>query len=386
MRVKNGLDKLLQDPSIIKGLNIGLVTNQTGVTMNLKSNINALHEHSSVNLVSLFGPEHGVRGDVQDAIPVESNRDRTTGLPVYSLYGESMKPTSEMLEGLDALVFDIQDVGARFYTFTSTLTYCMEAVEEANIPLIVLDRPNPLTGSVVEGNILEPGFASFLGLHPIPTRHGLTIGELALMVNKKFNAKVELVKMNGWERPMWFEETGLPWVQPSPNIPTVETAIVYPGTCLFEGVNVSEGRGTTRPFEYIGAPWINDEKWAEKLNDLLLPGVRFRASSFIPTFWRFKDEVCHGVQLHLTDRSRFQPVLTGLHMIATLLSMDSGKVVWEKSNEEAYHFDLLAGTDKTRKLLMQGASVDEISKDWLIGVEKFMAERRNNLLYPEDRP
>ncbi len=175
-------------------------------------------------------------------------------------------------------------------------------------------------------------------------------------------------------------------MQPSPNIPTLETAIVYPGTCLFEGINVSEGRGTTRPFEYIGAPWINEEKWAERLNDLLLPGVRFRASSFIPTFWRFKDEVCHGVQLHISDRSRFQPVLTGLHMLATLLSMDSSKVVWEKSNEGTYHFDLLAGTDKTRKLLMQGASVDEISQDWLIGVEKFMAERRNNLLYPEDRP
>jgi uncharacterized protein YbbC (DUF1343 family) len=206
------------------------------------------------------------------------------------------------------------------------------------------------------------------------------------MVNEKFNADVKVVKMRGWERPLWFEETGLPWVQPSPNIPSLETAIVYPGTCLFEGINVSEGRGTTRPFEYIGAPWINGEKWAFTLNDLSLPGVRFRACSFIPTFWRFKDEVCHGVQLHVTDRSRFQPVLTGLHMFATLLSMNSSKVLWGKSNEGTFHFDLLAGTDKTRKLLMQGASVDEISQDWLVGVEEFMAERRNNLLYPEERP
>lgn len=384
MSVENGLDVILHDPASLKGLNIGLVTNQTGIKKNLDSNINAFYEHPEVNMVSLFGPEHGVRGDIQDAIPVKNYYDRNTGLPVHSLYGEAMRPTPKMLMDLDALVFDIQDIGARFYTFASTLTYCLEAAEEQSIPLIVLDRPNPITGTLIEGNILEPNFSSFLGLHPIPIRHGLTIGELALLINRKIRAEIEVVKVSGWKRSMWYDETNLPWVQPSPNIPTLTTTMVYPGTCLFEGINVSEGRGTTRPFEYIGAPWINGEKWAKALNNFRLPGVRFRACSFTPTFWRYKNKVCHGVQLHISDRKRFRPVITGLNMCAALLSMYVSSVVWKKNREGIYHFDLLAGTDKIREELSNGISVEEISQEWVTSLEDFKVLRRKYLLYPED--
>ena len=385
MSVTTGLDVLLKAP--VKHLDsqaVALVTNNTGVTRNLESALDAFHASTEIELVAAFGPEHGARGDVQDALCVESSVDRYTGLPVYSLYGDHLKPTPETLDGVDALVFDIQDCGARFYTYVSTLTYCMEAAEENGVSMVVLDRPNPVNGEAVEGNILEPGFESFIGLHPIPVRHGLTMGELASFINRGIGCDLSVVEMTGWDRGMWFDETGLPWVQPSPNLPTLDTATVYPGTCFFEGINVSEGRGTTGPFEYLGAPWIDGREWASALNGPGLPGVGFRACYFTPTFWRYRGESCGGVQVHVTDRDSFRPVETGVHMLRTLMNLYPGRFGFnEPTYEERRHFDLLAGTDRLRLSLLEGMPVREIVASWEPGLERFKDERSSYLLYGE---
>ena len=383
MTVRNGVDVLLEDPSSFIGdARIGLITNPTGVTMGLYSTLDAFHEHPGIDLAAVFGPEHGARGDAQDALPVESRVDEATGIPVYSLYGEVRRPTAEMLEGVELLVFDIQDVGARFYTYVSTLTHALEAAEEHGKGVVVLDRPNPINGVAVEGNIPEPGFESFVGLHRVPIRHGLTIGELALLANEGIGAELRVVPMEGWSRGMWFDETGLPWVQPSPNIPTLETATVYPGTCLFEGVNVSEGRGTTRPFEYIGAPWIDARLWASDLNMLGLDGVAFRPCHFTPTFDKYRGELCGGVQVHVTDWDAFKPVEAGLHMLAICIDLWPEECQWRTATDsERLHFDLLAGTDKIRDALTEGVSVDDIVGGWTGDLASFMERREDILLY-----
>jgi uncharacterized protein YbbC (DUF1343 family) len=385
LSVINGVDVLLEDPSAILGESrVGLITNPTGVTLGLYSTFDAFHEHPGISLAAVFGPEHGARGDAQDALPVESGVNEATGVPVYSLFGDVRKPTAEMLEGVDVLVFDIQDVGARFYTYVSTLTYALEAAREHGKGVVVLDRPNPINGVAVEGNILEPGFESFVGLHPIPIRHGLTIGELAIIINEGIGAELRVAPMEGWSRGMWFDETGLPWVQPSPNIPTLETATVYPGTCFFEGLNVSEGRGTTRPFEYIGAPWIDARGWASSLNTLGLDGVVFRPCHFTPVFDKFQGETCGGVQVHVTDWDAFKPVEAGLHMLATCIDLWTEKCEWRTSKESDHlHIDLLTGTDKVRKALMEGASVDDIMGGWGGDLASFMERREKYLLYNE---
>jgi uncharacterized protein YbbC (DUF1343 family) len=385
MTVRNGVDVLLEDPSVILGeASVGLITNPTGVTLGLYSTFDAFHDHPSINLAAVFGPEHGARGDVQDALPVESRMDDATGIPVYSLYGEVRKPTEEMLEVVELLVFDIQDVGARFYTYASTLTYALEAAEEHGRGIVVLDRPNPINGVSVEGNIPEPGFKSFVGINPIPIRHGLTIGELALLANEGIGAELRVVPMDGWSREMWFDETGLPWVQPSPNIPTIETATVYPGTCFFEGVNASEGRGTTRPFEYIGAPWIDARGWASDLNTLGLDGIVFRPCHFTPTFDKYQGELCGGVQLHVTDWDAFKPVEAGLHMLATCIDLWPQELQWRPpSYSERLHFDHLAGTDKIRNALIEGVSVDDTVKEWGGDLASYMESREGFLLYGE---
>ena len=388
MTVRNGVDVLLEDPSSFIGdARVGLITNPTGVTLGLYSTLDAFHEHPGIDLAIVFGPEHGARGDAQDALPVESRVDEATGIPVYSLYGEVRKPSAEMLEGVELMVFDIQDVGARFYTYASTLTHALEAAEEHGKGVVVLDRPNPINGVAVEGNIPEQGFESFVGLHRVPIRHGLTIGELALLANQGIGAELRVVPMEGWGRGMWFDETGLPWVQPSPNIPTLETATVYPGTCFFEGVNVSEGRGTTRPFEYIGAPWIDARGWASALNVLGLDGAVFRPCHFSPTFDKYRGEVCGGVQLHVTDWDTFKPVETGLHMLATCIDLWPEECQWRTTAEsERPHFDLLAGTDKIRNALTEGISVDDITVGWKGDLASFMERREDFLLYRDGGP
>ena len=385
MTVRAGVDVLLDDPKIYLGdSKVGLITNPTGVTGGIVPTLDAFHGHPEIDLVAIFGPEHGARGDAQDALPVESMVDEATGLPVHSLYGETTKPTGEMLRGLDTLVFDIQDVGARFYTYASTLTYALEAAAEHAVGVVVLDRPNPINGESVEGNVLEPGFESFVGLHPVPIRHGLTIGELALMVNDGVGAELRVVPVEGWRRGMWFDETGLPWVQPSPNVPTIETATDYPGTCLFEGVNVSEGRGTTRPFELIGAPWIDGGRWARSLNSIGLDGVVFRPCYFTPVFAKYQGELCGGVQVHVTDWDAFKPVEAGLHMLATCIDLWPEEIQWRESTESDHlHIDVLTGTDKVREALMEEAAVDDIVAGWGGGLASYMERREKVLLYDE---
>ena len=384
MSVLNGVDVLLENPKKYVGDNqIGLITNPTGVTTSLESTLDAFHRHEKIKLKAVFGPEHGARGDIQDALEVSNHIDPHTGLTVYSLYGEHREPTEEMLESIDILVFDIQDCGARFYTYVSTLTYCMESAKKHGVSIIVLDRPNPINGASVEGNILEQSFESFIGLHPVPIRHGLTIGEYSSFINSTIKCDLSIVPMEGWLRNQWFDETGLPWVQPSPNLPSLEAATAFPGTCFFEGVNVSEGRGTTRPFEYIGAPWVDGKRWADSMNTLSLPGVGFRSCYFTPTFWRFKDERCSGVQVHVTDRNVFKPVETGLYSLSTLMEIHPRFQFNDPTYEIRRHFDLLAGTDRLRMQLENGEPVEEILGSWEEAKNMYLKEREKHLLYEE---
>jgi len=392
-KVQFGIDTLLKEKiELVRGKRIGLVTNHTGVTTSLEWTVDVLHDHPQVNLTCLFGPEHGIRGDVQDAGTINTFTDLRTGLRVFSLYGEQYKPTSDMLTGLDALVYDIQDVGARYYTYIATMNRCMEAAAEQNKEFIVLDRPNPITGITIEGNILEDRYRSFVGERETPIRYGMTMGELANMFNEEHDIKCELtvVKAKGWRRKMWYDETGLPWVIPSPNLPTLDSATVYPGTCLFEGVNISEGRGTTRPFEIIGAPWIDGFKLREKLASCKLPGVKFRGLCFIPTFGKFVGETCGGVQLHVRERDKFLPVLTGLKMIKAIMDLYPGQIEFRRGGQATstlreaghdYSFDLLAGTASIREQLLNGVEPEQIEKGWAKDLRAFQTKRKKYLLY-----
>jgi uncharacterized protein YbbC (DUF1343 family) len=380
--VRPGLTVLLEHKlETIEGGSIGLITNSTGINENLEDNISLFCRHPDVHLKAVFAPEHGLWGAVQDGISVSSFQYEGTSIPVYSLYGNNRKPTKEMLEGIDVLVFDIQDVGARFYTFISTMAMAMEVCAEFGLSFVVLDRPNPIGGLAVEGNILEPEFGSFVGYLPIPIRHGMTTGELARLLNdqSRVGTRLDVVSMTGWRRDMWFDDTGLHWVMPSPNMPTLTTATVYPGTCLFEGTNVSEGRGTTRPFELIGAPWIDAPRLADELNGLSMAGVKFRPVCFIPTFAKYKGQSCGGVQVHVMDREKFAPVRVALNMIDTVRRIYPSEFQWRGGDRP--FFDLLMGTDKVRKQLSSGRSVDSIVNSWEDELLKLSESRRSHLLY-----
>jgi len=362
----------------LAGRRLGLITNPTGIHSNLTSTVDLFHRHPQVQVVALFGPEHGVRGEIQDGVSIPSETDRATGLPVYSLYGETRRPTPAMLEGLEALVFDLQDVGVRFYTYLSTLALAMEAAAEVGLPFLVLDRPNPITGVRVEGPLLDPRFRSFIGYLPIPLRHGLTLGELATWFNQHAGLGVDLqvVPMAGWSRTMWFDQTGLPWIPPSPNMPTLDTATVYPGTCLFEGTNLSEGRGTTRPFEWLGAPWLDGAAWAAAFNARNLPGVVCRPIHFIPTFSKHAGERCGGVQVHVCDRDRFEAVRTGLHLLETARAQAPDRFTWRAS-----HFDRLMGTDRVRQALDAGQPVDDLIAEWRAEQQAWAESAKSCWLY-----
>lgn len=359
---------------------LGLITNPSGVDRNLTSTVDRLY--ASGQLVALFGPEHGVRGVAQAGEKVESYRDPKTNLPVYSLYGETRRPTPEMLTGIDALVFDIQDVGCRFYTYIYTLLYVMEAAAEQGIQVVVLDRPNPLGGHVVEGNILEAEFTSFVG-YPIPVRYGLTIGELALYFNNVYDIKAELtvVPLHGWERHRFGDELGLPWVPPSPNIPKVETALIYAGTCFVEGTNLSEGRGTALPFEIVGAPFVDGVVLADAMNALGLSGVRFRPTAFSPAFSKHAGELCQGVQIHVLDRASFRPVETGLLLVSQVAALYPEFEFLVPQEGRRYFFDLLAGTDKVRKVIEDGQPLTELFDQWKDEHHEFQRRCEPFLLY-----
>lgn len=386
MQVQVGLERLASEGlPVLRGRRVGLVTNHTGVDGRLRSGIDLLAGRSDFALVALFGPEHGVRGDVQAGEHVASAVDTQTGLSVHSLYGATKKPTTEMLQGIDALLFDIQDSVCRYYTYQYTMARAMEAAGEAGIPFVVLDRPNPITGVIVEGNVLDPRFHSFVGMYPTATRPALTSGEMARLFREEFGVDAELhvLPMEGWRREMWYDETGLPFVPPSPNSPSLEMLTVYPGTCLLEGTNLSEGRGTTRPFELVGAPWIDPHQAAKRLNDLELSGVLFRPAVFVPTFSKHKGESCGGVQLHVIDRNAFRAVVTGLAVIEVMRAMEPSRFRWLDPWTAGGHrpFDLLAGTDSVRIEIEKGSSAQEIAATWRAEQAGFEQLRRKYLLY-----
>ena len=368
---------------LVEGRSIGLITNQTGIDPQFRRNLTLFAEHPKAELAAIFSPEHGISGSAQAGIQIGSTIGKGRQIPIHSLYGETRQPTPEMLTGIDALVYDIQDVGSRFYTYISTLLRSMRAAAANNVDFIVLDRPNPIRGDRVEGNLLQPAFQSFVGEMMIPIRHGMTVGELAQFCKTELNfgsSQLQIVPMHGWKRAMWYDETGLPWVPPSPNMPTVETATLYPGTCLIEGTNLSEGRGTTKPFEWIGAPWIGPEKWADTLNNLELPGAHFRPIHFTPSFSKYANQECHGVQVHVTDRDHFKPVDAALHLLVTAQRDYSDQFEFLK-NKGRYFFDLLAGTDELRMRFNSRESPTEIVQSWEAQVEEFTEQCRKYLLY-----
>lgn len=391
MTVRPGLEVLIFDePWRIQGKRIGLVTHQSAVTSDLQHAVRLLHAGRGWKLAALFGPEHGIWGQAQDMAHVSHSIDPVTGLTVYSLYGKSdedLKPRREILKTLDALVIDLQDIGSRYYTFIYTMAICMHEAAAVGVPVIILDRPNPIDGVHLEGNIREEKYSSFVGMFPLPTRHGMTAGELACYFNSAFglNCDLAVVPMQGWKRWMWWGETELPWVIPSPNMPTFHTATVYPGLCLIEGTNLSEGRGTTHPFELFGAPWLDPFKLAERLNNLGLPGVRFRPHYFLPMFQKHQGKICGGVELHVTSRALFEPYRTGLWCVKVAHDMDPEKFDWRR---ETYEFvsdrlaiDLLAGSAHFREIVEKEGNVDDWVVEWEEPLREFARAREQFLLY-----
>ncbi|HKE13691.1 MAG TPA: DUF1343 domain-containing protein [Kofleriaceae bacterium] len=389
-RVRTGLERLLDgEGPRLAGRRLGLIANPTTVDPDLVHAVDRL-VGAGLGLVALYGPEHGLRGDAQYMEAVGEARDRRTGLPVYSLYGHteaSLSPAPETLAGLDTLLFDIQDVGSRYYTYAATMVLAMRACARAGVEVVVLDRPNPIGGELVEGGAVETGFGSFVGLLSVPNRHGLTVGELARMVREQERLDLELtvVPMDGWRRDMRYADTGLPWVLPSPNMPTEDTALVYPGMCLLEGSEISEGRGTTRPFELAGAPFVDAYALADELAAAELPGARFRPLAFTPTFEKHVGKPCGGVQIHVTDRRAFRPYLTGVAFLRAVRTRWPAEFAWRS---RAYEFvdqvpaiDLLCGSAAVREGIDAGASLADLAATWADAERDFRQSRGAWLLY-----
>ncbi len=386
-KVKTGLDVLLEATlrPFMDG-RVGILSHQASVDSRLRHIVSLLHERQ-VQITALFAPEHGLWGSAQDQIPISAEHDSILNIPVFSLYGDHRAPSADSLSEIDVLVCDLQDVGSRYYTFVWTLALAMQACAKFHKKIVVLDRPNPINGAIIEGPLLDLHFASFVGLYPVPVRHGLTIGEMARWINERLGvgADLEIIPMKGWRRSMYFEDTGLPWVLPSPNMPTVETAVVYPGACLIEGTNLSEARGTTKPFELVGAPYVSPDQLAELLNRDGLPGVSFRTCRFEPTFHKFQGEYCGGVQIHVRDRRTFRPFLTYLTLIQRVYDLYSPDFAWRPPPYEyettAPPFDILCGTDTIRKTIEAGHPVKSLEKLWKEDCGAFSRERKSFLLY-----
>ncbi|MGA1842224.1 MAG: exo-beta-N-acetylmuramidase NamZ domain-containing protein [bacterium] len=404
-KVKPGVEVFLEDHlETVKGKRIGLVTNPTGVDSNLESIISLFYKNPGINLISLYGPEHGIRGNAQAGEYVPFYMDEKYRIPVFSLYGQSKKPPSGMLkdideymrsfdtkkegkipeismiESIDVLIFDIQDVGTRIYTYIATMSFCMQACAENGIDFMVLDRPNPINGNDLDGPLIDyPEYSTFVGLYPIPVRHGMTIGELALLFNDRFlekRADLKVIPMRGWKRGMWYDETTLPWIMPSPNMPVLDTATVYPGQVYLEGTNLSEGRGTTKPFEIFGAPWIDGYELAKRLNALEIPGIIFREAWFTPAFSKYKGELCGGVQIHIIDRGRYRPFETMLNIIRTIMNIYRQFFIFHTE-----YFDRIIGTPRVREALEKGIDIKEIVKSCQEELDNFSDLRRPYLLY-----
>jgi uncharacterized protein YbbC (DUF1343 family) len=372
----------------LAGLRAGLVCNPASIDGDFEPVADRVTRDGRVRLAAIFGPQHGFRAAVQDnMIETAHARDARRQVPVYSLYSETREPTAEMLRGLDVLVVDLQDIGARIYTFIYTMAHCLRAGRRHGVPVVVCDRPNPIGGRQVEGPTLERGFESFVGQFPIPMRHGLTIGELAQLFNEHegLGADLTVVPMDGWTRGMFFDDTGLPWVMPSPNMPTLETAVVYPGTVLFEGTLASEGRGTTRPFELVGAPWVDADRLAARLAAYGLPGARFRPVVFEPTFQKHARTACGGCQIHVVDRAAFRPVETGVATLVEIRAADPARFAWRQPPYEYERnrlpIDILAGSDTLRRQIEAGVPVTDIAASWTPALDAFRTLRERFLLY-----
>ncbi|HTZ19213.1 MAG TPA: DUF1343 domain-containing protein [Dissulfurispiraceae bacterium] len=387
---RTGLDRFEHNwPRALTGAKVGLLVHPASVNKRLQHASTVLLQSRKLEVKAFFGPQHGIRGETQDnMVEWKGFRDRRTGLPVYSLYSETRKPGASVLKELDALVVDLQDVGARYYTFIWTMELCMQAYAETGKPVVILDRPNPIGGSVIEGTVLSPSFSSFVGLRPLPVRHGMTVAEIALYLKNEYYPSLDMhvVPMSGWKRTMWFDETGLPWVLPSPNMPTLDTAIVYPGMCLLEGTLLSEGRGTTRPFEIFGAPFIDPDRLVGRLTGFKLPGVVFRPLWYQPTFHKHSGGICGGAQIHVTDRNKFRPFKTGVAVLKAVHDLYPKQPLW-KSPPYEYEtvkmpVDILAGTDRLRTEIEKGADLDLMESWWIAECRSFDRKvRKKYLLY-----
>jgi uncharacterized protein YbbC (DUF1343 family) len=384
-----GIDVLLErDRKLVAGRRVGVVSNPASIDGAFRHTADRMADDPDVELTALFGPQHGFRSDVQDnMIETPHVTDARRRVPIYSLYSETREPTADMLRGVDVLLIDLQDVGTRVYTYIYTMANCMRAAARHGVRVVVCDRPNPVGGVAVEGATLRAEYASFVGQFGIPLRHGLTIGELARLFNDAFgiNAALDVIPLEGWRRSMYFDETGLPWVMPSPNLPTLDSAIVYPGAVLFEGTMLSEGRGTTRPFELVGAPWIDGDRLAHAMNARGLPGVHFRAVFFEPTFQKHARQTCGGCQIHVLDRTRFEPVRTAVDLIAEFRAQNPARFAWREPPYEYEHekapIDILYGSDRLRTAIEAGKSSAALSAEWRADSDAFRREREKSLLY-----
>jgi uncharacterized protein YbbC (DUF1343 family) len=382
-----GFERLLSG-NRLRGRRVGIVANPASIDRHFRHAVDRLAAADGVTLAAIFGPQHGFRSDLQDNM-IESPHveDSARRVPIYSLYSETREPTAEMLRGLDVLVIDLQDVGARIYTFIYTMANCLRACARHGVPVIVCDRPNPIGGLDVEGPVLEPGYESFVGQFALPMRHGMTIGELARLFNDEFGlgASLEVVPMEGWSRDLYWDQCPFVWVMPSPNVPTLDSAIVYPGAVLFEGTLMSEGRGTTRPFELVGAPWIDAEAFAARMNGLQLPGVYFRPAVFEPTFQKHARTTCGGCQIHVLDRRTFRPVLVGVALIREFHAVAPDRFGWRPPPYEYEHekmpIDILAGSSALRQQIGSGVPLEEIEASWKPGIEAFHSTRNRYLSY-----
>ncbi len=387
-RVITGLERLLtEEAGLLRGKRLGLIANATSVDSSLARGIDRLHGLSVAQLMVLLGPEHGLRGFAQDQIEIEDEIDLPTGLAVRSLYGPCRSPSAEMLTGLDAVIFDIQDIGSRYYTYIWTMAHAMEACARVGVELIVADRPNPIGGELVEGNLIEGDCRSFVGLYPIPNRHGMTAGELSRLFNEEYGigCPLTVISMKGWRRSHLFGQTGLPWVAPSPNMPTLETAGVYPGACLFEGTNLSEGRGTTQPFEILGAPWVEPFRLAAEVEKEGLAGVRCRPLYFQPTFHKFAGRICGGIQQHIVDWNSYRPWLSALAIIKAVYRLWPSEFAWRpppyEYESERPAIDILGGSGKLREMITVDLPLKEINVFWQEELLRFKSIRERYLLY-----
>ncbi len=374
----------------LKGKRVGLITNHTAVNRQGHHIADLLHRAGDIHLVALFGPEHGIRGAVEAGFHVNADTDEATGVPIFSLYGETRKPTPDMLKDIDVLIFDIQDIGTRFYTYISTMALAMEAAAEKRISFIVFDRPNPINGRIVEGPVLEDGYQSFVGIHPIALRHGMTVGELARLFNEEgylpnhLKAELMIMPVENWKRTDSIDASVQHWIKPSPNITDIETAFLYPGMGLLEATNISEGRGTPLPFKNIGAPWVDNITLSGELKKINLPGVHFDTASFIPVDLpgiamdpKYNGENCKGLRFHVSDQDQFQSVALGIHLICIFKKLHPDQFRWRSQRS----IDIMAGTDKFRLAVDSGQSADQIIEMLQTDVDRFKSVRQKYLLY-----